>query len=72
MPRHRITISLSTKNEDAATVLRALEQAPYWKRSAELVRWAAAYLNGESMARTPNPSDSVAKDDELNELLDAL
>lgn len=63
MKRARITISLSTKSEDAATVLHALEDAPYWKRSAELIRWAAAYLNGESMAREEASPEEMDEDE---------
>lgn len=70
MRRSRITISLSSKNADATTVLRALDQAPYWKRSAELVRWAAAYLNGESMAQVESTPALDMTEDELDALLD--
>lgn len=68
MKRARITISLSTKNEDAATVLRALGEVKHWKRSAELLRWAAAYLNGEvaTIATTTNDLDI----EEIDALLD--
>lgn len=79
MSRTRITISLSAKNSDSVVVLRALEQAPHWKRSAELVRWAAAYLNGESLVRA---GESLVRaevipeldmtEEELDTLLDAL
>lgn len=55
MQRARITISLSPKNDDAATVLRALGEVKHWKRSAEILRWAAAYLNGEVAENERNP-----------------
>jgi hypothetical protein len=64
----RITISLSSKNQDAVTVLRALDKAPYWKRSAELLRWAAAYLNGE-VAITESESTDLDIE-EIDALLD--
>ena len=69
MQRARITISLSPKNEDAVTVLRALEHAPYWQRSRELVRWAAAYLNGETLAQAA-AQQSELDEDEIDALLD--
>lgn len=72
MARQRITISLSSKNDDAATVMRALESAPHWRRSAELIRWAAAYLNGESMAKAGIAPEPEADGDEMDELFDAL
>lgn len=69
MPRERITISFAAKNADAMTVLRALEAAPRWKRSQELVRWAAAYLNGET--KEQEVAQEVALDeDEIDALLD--
>ena len=72
MSRTRITISLSAKNSDSVVVLRALEQAPHWKRSAELVRWAAAYLNGESLVRAEVIPELDMTEEELDTLLDAL
>jgi hypothetical protein len=71
--RTRITISLSAKNSDSAIVLRALEKAPHWKRSAELVRWAAAYLNGESLARAAETVPGLdMTEDEFDALFDAF
>lgn len=62
MKRGRMTISLSPKNEDAALVARALEQAPERQRSALLLRWAAAHLSGETAApaqpREWNPNEA--------------
>lgn len=69
MKRTRITISLSPKSEDAATVMRALKTAPHWKRSAELVRWAAAYLNGESLAKQ---AETIPELDMTDEEVDAI
>ena len=53
------------------TVMRALEKAPHWKRSAEIVRWAAAYLNGESLARHAEaiPVPGIT-DDEFDDAMD--
>lgn len=71
--RTRITISLSTTNQDAATVLHALERAPHWKRSAELVRWAAAYLNGEALVKetqTIEPALNEAELEDISALID--
>lgn len=70
MKRTRVTISLSPKNEDASTVLRALEKAPYWKRSAELLRWAAAYLNGETAAQTSIIPEIGMSQEELDSAID--
>lgn len=71
MQRARITISLSTKNEDAATVLRALAAAPHWKRSAELIRWAAAYLNGEALVKEEKTAMEIGMtEDEFDEAMD--
>lgn len=71
MGRKRITISLSSKNDDAVTVAQALEQVAHWKRSAELVRWAAAYLNGKALTQiAPLPElDLIQK--EYDDALDA-
>jgi len=69
--RKRITISLSSTSDDAVTVARALEQAPHWKRSAELVRWAAAYLNGKALAQaSPLPGLDLTEE-ELDDAIDA-
>lgn len=68
----RITISFSAKSKDSAVVLRALEKAPRWKRSAELVRWAAAYLNGESLACAETIPELGMTDEEIDALFDAL
>ena len=68
MQRARITISLSPKNDDAATVLRALGEVQHWKRSTELLRWAAAYLNGEAMTIERRSEDLDV--DEIDALMD--
>lgn len=65
----RITISLAAKNKDAETVRRALEEAPRWKRSHELIRWAAAYLNGEVLEQNA-PLLPMLDEDEIDALLD--
>ena len=65
----RITISLAAKNQDAETVRQALEQAPYWQRSRELIRWAAAYLNGEAIENDAPRSDGL-DEAEIDALLD--
>ena len=65
----RITISLAAKNKDAETVRHALEQAPHWKRSQELVRWAAAYLNGETAQQVTARLDGL-DEAEIDALLD--
>jgi hypothetical protein len=70
MERTRVTISLSPRSEDAVTVLRALEKVKHWRRSAELLRWAAAYLNGEALQKTEVLLDMDLTDAELDALLD--
>lgn len=65
----RITISLAAKSKDAETVRRALEQAPRWKHSHELIRWAAAYLNGEAIENDAPRSDGL-DEAEIDALLD--
>lgn len=70
MKRKRVTISLSTKKEDSATVLRALEKVKHWKRSEELIRWAAAYLNGETLARKDIIPELDMTEEELDAILD--
>lgn len=65
----RITISLAAKNQDAETVRQALEQAPYWQRSRELIRWAAAYLNGETLRQATARPDGL-DEAEIDALLD--
>lgn len=72
MRRTRLTISFSAKSGDSQTVLRALEKAPHWKRSAELVRWAAAYLNGESLAQSNAIPELDMTEAEIDMLLDDL
>jgi hypothetical protein len=42
-----VTISLSPRNPDAVAVMGAIRDIPARQRSAELLKWAAAYLAGE-------------------------
>lgn len=70
MKRKRITISLSTKKEDSATVLLALKDVKRWKRSEELVRWAAAYLNGEALVKTKAVPELGMTEEELDAAMD--
>lgn len=70
MRRVKMTISLSPRNADAVAVASALKDIPDRQRSAELLRWAAAYLAGDQ--RWPNAvvSGIGLTDDEIDSLLD--
>lgn len=72
MKRVRVTISFLPEDKDAMIVLRALKKAPHWRRSRELVRWAAAYLNGESLAQKKIVPALDITEDEFDDLLDAF
>lgn len=69
MKRGRVTISLSQKNPDAIVVIEAIRDIPARQRSAILLRWAAAYLDGRQ--REVNVERSFIFDDgELDAALD--
>jgi hypothetical protein len=70
--RSIMPISLSPANPDAVAVTEALKAIPPGQRSAALLAWAAAYLQGR--AREP-PSVAAAigiSEEELDQLLDAF
>ena len=70
MKRERVTISLSHRNADAVAVMEAIKGIPERKRSAALLRWAAAYLSGEALSLAPVTAEPPAiSDDELDALL---
>lgn len=63
------TISLDPANPDAAEVLTALETCPRGTHSAAILRWAAAYLRGESAQLAAATTD---EDTDLDIALDNL
>lgn len=62
-------ISVSERNPDALIVARALQGTPKGDRSALLLRWAAAYLQGEANDQLVIPELGMT-DDEVSDLLD--
>ncbi len=66
-----LSLSLSPTNPDAAVVAEALTQVPARERSAALLRWAAAYLQGRALEQ---PSVVMAElgmsESDLDALLD--
>ena len=63
-------ISISPRNPDAVVVAQALQSTPRGDRSALLLKWAAAYLQGKANDRPAAISELGMTDDELSELLD--
>lgn len=70
MKRTILPISLSATNPDAVLVAQALKQVPLGRRSAELLRWAAAYLSGQTNAEPATLPGLDMTEDELDALLD--
>lgn len=62
-------ISVSSRNPDAVVVAQALQGAAKGDRSALLLRWAAAYLQGKANDQPVIPELGMT-DEELSELLD--
>lgn len=63
-------ISVSPLNPDAAVVAQALKDVPAGRRSAALLRWAAAYLSGRVNEQPAITPEFGISEDELNALLD--
>lgn len=63
-------ISVSERNPDALVVAQALQGTPKGDRSALLLRWAAAYLQGKANDQPPVIPELGMTDEELSELLD--
>jgi len=72
MKRGKLTISLSPRNPDAITVGEALKEIPARQRSAELLRWAAAYLAGEQRALTQPDVSTGFSEEEIADIDAAL
>jgi hypothetical protein len=65
-----MTISLSHQNPDAVLVLNTLQDVPPRYRSAALLRWAAAYLNGQVNER-PSPFTGIdMTEEDIGKLMD--
>lgn len=69
MRRDRVTISLSPKNPDAVAVMDAIRDIPTRQRSAEMLRWAAAYLSGKQRELLAEHIPGL-DDDEIDAALD--
>ena len=70
MKRRVMSISLSPANPDAQLVLQALKEVSANQRSAELLRWAAAYLSGQTNDQPAPIPELGMSEDELDALLD--
>lgn len=68
--RQVISLSLAPGNPDAVRVLEALdaEQVPRRQRSAVLLAWLAAYLDGR--AREPTPQEDTSWMDDADDAMD--
>lgn len=70
MKRAIWTVSVSLANPDAVVVTQALMGTPKGERSALLLKWAAAYLQGRAL-ETPAIIDGLGMtDEELDGFLD--
>ena len=71
MSGDRLTIRLDQRrNPDAAIVAAALAETPERKRSAALLRWAAAYLSGEQGRQAAVMAELTIDEEEIDSLLD--
>jgi|GEM_PF-2706360 len=68
--RAPLTLSLSPANPDALVVAAALKGVPAGQRSASLLRWAAAYLQGGVLDAPAVASALGMSEAELDALLD--
>lgn len=64
------SVSISPRNPDAVIVAQALQGAPARERSALLLKWAAAYLQGKANDAPAIPPAFGMSDDEISSLLD--
>jgi hypothetical protein len=70
MKRTVMPISLSPANPDAVVVAQALRAIPSGQRSATLLRWAAAFVQGEHNEQPALIDGLDITEDELDALLD--
>lgn len=70
MKRTVMPLSLSPANPDAVVVLQALRDVPVGQRSQMLLRWAAAFVSGQTND-TPTVIEGLdMTEDEFDQLLD--
>lgn len=65
-----LPISLSPANPDAQIVAAALRDVPRRGRSAALLSWAAAYLQGQTLEQPVVETGIGLSEEELDALLD--
>ena len=72
MDRERIiwSVSISPRNPDAVTVAQALKDVLPRERSALLLRWAAAHLQGKANDQPAILPEFGMSDEEISGLLD--
>jgi hypothetical protein len=70
MKRTVMPLSLSPANPDAVVVVQALKSVPSGRRSAALLRWAAAFVTGQTNDQPMLIDGLNMTEDELDELLD--
>lgn len=63
-------ISISPTNPDAVVVAQALKDTPKGERSALLLKWAAAYLQGKANDRPAVLPAFGMSEEEISSLLD--
>lgn len=63
-------LSLSPANPDAVVVATALKSVGKGERSAAIVRWAAAYLQGKALETAPIVAELGMSEAEFDELID--
>lgn len=73
MKREMLNISLSYGNRNAVIVMNALKSIPVGQRSAAILEWAAAHLEGKTIsAHVVSLSDIIIPEDEFDDLIDNM
>ncbi len=67
-----LPISLSPANPDAAVVAEALKDVPSRGRSAAILSWAAAYLQGRALETPAICAELGMTEEEFDAALDAF
>lgn len=70
MKRWRATVSFSPLNPDAVIVAQAFREIPSGHRSAALMRWASAWLQGQTNNQPVDACELTMTDEEFDALLD--
>lgn len=65
-----VTLSLSPANPDAVVIATALKSLGKGERSAAILRWAAAYLQGRALEAPAVIPELGMSEEELDQLLD--